>query len=387
MTQWTKSHKPDFFLLILTIILVSFGLVMIASAGAVKSFQMTEGASQYLFFKRQLFFAVVGFIALWAIQKVDYHVMKKFAFPLLIASMIILVLVFIPGLGLTVNNSTRWIRIGSFTIQASEITKLAFVLYLAAWLEKRGKEVKDFSLGLIPFIVVTIIISLLILAEPDLGTLGVITFTGLVVYFVGGARLSHVGLILASGMVALWGIIRIAPYRLNRLKTFLDPGLDPKGIGYQINQALIAIGSGGVFGLGLGHSRQKYNYLPEPINDSIFAIVGEELGFIGAIAVIILFMFFAYRGFRIAKNAPDIFGKLVATGITTWIVFQAFVNIGGIISIIPLTGIPLPFISFGRAALIVTLAGVGILLNISKFTTAKHDIPKSLKPAEPKNDH
>lgn len=384
MKRKSNTHKPDYLLLLLTIGLVGFGLIMIASAGAVKSFQLTEGASQYLFFKRQLFFAILGLIALGIFQKINYHTLKKITLPLLVISIILLILVFLPGIGYTVNNAARWIKIGSFTLQASEITKLALVLYLAAWFERKGKAVKDFSLGLIPFIIINVVIALLIIAEPDIGTLGVIIVTALAIYYVAGAKLSHLAVLFAAGISALIVLIKIAPYRLNRFKAFLNPELDPTGIGYQISQALIAIGSGGILGLGLGHSRQKYNYLPEPINDSIFAIIGEELGFIGTVAVILLFLFFAYRGFKIARNASDTFGKLIATGITVWLCFQAFVNIGGMISIIPLTGIPLPFISFGRAALVVSLAAVGILLNISKYTKTQQTRSQQRKTRKPR---
>lgn len=362
-----KAHPPDFILLVVTIGLVAFGLIMIASAGAVKSFQLTEGATQYLFFKRQLVFAIMGLVALVVLQRVNYHKLKKVAFPFLVIAILMLILVFVPGVGATINGARRWIKIGSFTIQASEIVKLAFILYLAAWLEKKGKDVKNFSLGLVPFVVITVVISVLIIAEPDVGTLGVIAMTAVALFFVGGAKLSHMAILFGAGAGALLTLIKIAPYRLNRFKVFLDPSIDPKGIGYQINQALLAIGSGGIVGLGLGHSRQKYNYLPEPINDSIFAIIGEELGLLGTTVVVLLFLVLAYRGFIIARRAPDTFGRLLALGITFWMTMQAFVNIGGIIAIIPLTGIPLPFISFGRVALVVSLAAIGILLNISRY--------------------
>jgi cell division protein FtsW len=348
---------------------------MIASAGALKSFQMTNGATSYLFFKKQLLYAVLGFISLGFLSNFNYHKLKKIVFPFLILSFILLILVFIPGIGYEINGSQRWIKIGSFTLQATDAAKLAFILYLSAWFEKKGKHVKDFYLSLVPFLIITGLLSILVILEPDLGTLGVIILSSLAIYFVAGGKLNHFLLLFIGGMTAFWTLVKIAPYRLNRVLVFLNPDLDPKGIGYQINQALLAIGSGGILGLGLGYSRQKYNYLPEPINDSIFAIIGEELGLIGTTLIIALFIFLAFRGFKIAQKAQDTFGKLLATGITFWLVLQAFFNIGGIIAIIPLTGITLPFVSFGGTSLLFTMSAIGILLNISKFT----ENPKSPK--------
>ncbi len=370
-----KVHRPDYLLLINVIILIIFGLIMIASAGALKSFQMTNGATSYLFFKKQLLYAVLGFISLGFLSNFNYHKLKKIVFPFLILSFILLILVFIPGIGYEINGSQRWIKIGSFTLQATDAAKLAFILYLSAWFEKKGKHVKDFYLSLVPFLIITGLLSILVILEPDLGTLGVIILSSLAIYFVAGGKLNHFLLLFIGGMTAFWTLVKIAPYRLNRVLVFLNPDLDPKGIGYQINQALLAIGSGGILGLGLGYSRQKYNYLPEPINDSIFAIIGEELGLIGTTLIIALFIFLAFRGFKIAQKAQDTFGKLLATGITFWLVLQAFFNIGGIIAIIPLTGITLPFVSFGGTSLLFTMSAIGILLNISKFT----ENPKSPK--------
>ncbi|NTV41477.1 MAG: cell division protein FtsW [Candidatus Moranbacteria bacterium] len=256
-----------------------------------------------------------------------------------------------------------------FSFQHSEMSKLAIILYLAAWFESKGQQkIKDVFEGLLPFLGIMGLIGFLIIKQPDMGTLGVVVLTSFSVFFVSGAKLKHLFSMGILGSFLLWLLIKLEPYRFDRISAFLEPGADPKGIGYQISQALLAIGSGGFWGLGLGHSRQKFNYLPEPVGDSIFAVIGEELGFIGAIFLIILFVTLAFRGLRIAKNAPDIFGKLIATGVTMWIILQAFINIGANIALVPLTGIPLPFISYGGTSLVFLMAAVGILLNISKFT-------------------
>lgn len=365
-----KNKNLDKTLLFTILILMIFGLVMIASAGVIYS--ETRFGDNYYFFKHQLFFGFLpGLITLYFFQKIDYHYWRKIAAPLFLISLIFLVLVFIPGIGTKIYGASRWIQLWHFSFQPSEMAKIATIIYLAAWLESRGKRrIGDFFEGMAPFLGILGILGFLILKQPDTGTLGLIVLVSGIIYFVSGAKISHVLALILTVIAGLGMLIKIAPYRMNRFLVFLNPELDPRGIGYQINQALLAIGSGGIFGIGLGHSRQKFNYLPEPVGDSIFAIIGEELGIIGAGILILLFVVLAFRGFRIAKNSPDEFGKLVAAGITSWIVFQAFINIAAITSIIPLTGIPLPFISYGGTSLIFLLAGAGILLNISKHATS-----------------
>jgi cell division protein FtsW len=361
-----KPHQPDYILMIVAFALVIFGLVMIASAGIVMS-QDNFGVSYY-YFRHQLFYGVFTGLLFWIIfQKVDYHILKKLALPGFILTIILLLLVFIPGISYGYGGAERWIKIG-FSIQPSEICKLTFIIYLALWLEKRGRTLTNFQTGLLPFVCLVGLVGILLILQPDVSTLGVICLTALEIYFLAGAKLSHIALLILAGMGGLAVLVKTEEYRMKRITAFLHPEIDPQGISYQIYQALMAIGSGGILGLGLGHSRQKYNYLPEPISDSIFAVLSEELGLIGALVLISLFAVFALRGFRIAKNAPDIFGKLIAGGITFWIISQAFMNIMAISGLIPLTGIPLPFISYGGSALVVSFIGVGILLNISKYT-------------------
>lgn len=353
---------------VLTVVssLLIFGLVMISSAGVIYS--QTRFADEYYFFKHQLFFGVFpGMLALYMFSRLDYHFWKKVAVPLFFLSVIFLILVFVPGVGSRVYGASRWIQLGPFSFQPSEMTKLAIIVYLAAWLESRGTaRIKDLFEGMLPFLGIMGLIGFLIMKQPDTGTLGVIILTSFAIFFVAGARLHHLASMGALGAFALWILVKIEPYRFNRILAFLDPGADPQGIGYQINQAVLAIGSGGLFGRGLGKSVQKYNYLPEASGDSIFAIIAEELGFIRVLVIIILFAILAHRGYKIAKKSPDLFGKLIVTGIISWITFQALINIAAMIGLVPLTGVPLPFVSYGGTALLFALIGMGIVVNVSR---------------------
>ncbi|HRZ33751.1 MAG TPA: putative lipid II flippase FtsW [Candidatus Moranbacteria bacterium] len=360
------EKSVDKTLLTVVLILLAFGLVMIASAGVIYS--ETRFADEYYFFKHQLFFGVIpGIIALYTFSKIDYHFWKKVSVPLFFISLVFLILVFVPGIGTKIYGASRWIQLGSFSFQPSEMAKLSIIIYLAAWLESRGvHRIKDFLEGFLPFLGIMAFIGFLIIKQPDIGTLGVILLTSISIFFISGASLKHIFSMGILGFFLLWILVKIEPYRFNRIATFLDRGFDPQGIGYQINQALLAIGSGGLLGVGLGHSRQKFNYLPEPVGDSIFAIIGEELGIIGAVTLVVLIVLLALRGIKIAKNSPDMFGRLLATGVIMWIAFQAFINISANIALVPLTGVPLPFVSYGGTSLIFLMSAVGILLNISK---------------------
>ncbi|MEK7212043.1 MAG: putative peptidoglycan glycosyltransferase FtsW, partial [Patescibacteria group bacterium] len=308
-----------------------------------------------------------GIILFFLFLNLDYRNLKRFSKIALVFSVGLLVLVFIPGLGTVYNKARSWVSLGFFSFQPSEIVKLTFLIFLAAWFEaRREREVRDFMTGLFPFLAALGVIAGLIMLQPDMGTMGIIFISSFVVYFAAGAPLAHIAGIGGLGIAAFFIMIKVAPYRVARFTTFLHPALDPQNIGYQINQALLAIGSGGILGLGYGQSRQKFLYLPQAYGDSIFAVMAEEMGFI-----FLLFFFFAlavffFRGIRIARRAPDIFGRLLATGIISWLMFQALYNIGSMAGILPLTGIPLPFISYGGTALMTTLAAVGILGNISR---------------------
>ncbi len=361
-----QNHEIDRPLLVSVLILIVIGLVMISSAGIIYS--QTRFGDPYYFFKHQLFYGILpGLLGMYLAQKIDYHYWRKVALPLFGISVIFLVLVFVPGIGMKVYGAMRWIDLGPISFQPSEMVKFCLIIYLAAWLENKGThQVKDFFESFVPFLGIIGLAGILILKQPDMGTLGVLILIAVSIYFVSGARLSHLTLMGVFGSLMVFMLVKLEPYRFNRILAFLNRSDDPQGIGYQINQALLAVGSGGIFGLGLGYSRQKFNYLPEPVGDSIFAIIGEELGIIGATFLIVLFLIIAFRGFRIVKNAPDEFGCLLAVGITVWIVTQAFVNIAANVALIPLTGIPLPFVSYGGTSLIFLMFAVGVLLNISK---------------------
>ncbi|MDH4330478.1 MAG: putative lipid II flippase FtsW [Candidatus Moranbacteria bacterium] len=366
-----KNKQVDKSLMFAILGLASFGVIMVGSASVLYS--QTHFGDSYYLLKKQLFAGFLpGIVAMYFLSKIDYHFWKKVAVPFFFVTLVFLVLVFVPGIGSEVYGASRWINLGPMSFQPSEMAKLAIIMYLAAWLESKGrKRIEDFYEGMIPFLGILGVMGFLILKQPDTGTLGAIIIISMCVYFASGAKISHIVSILVAGFIALGALIKVAPYRMNRFKVFLNPEIDPQGIGYQINQALLAIGSGGFFGLGFGHSRQKLNYLPEPMGDSIFAVISEEFGFVGAVMLVGVFVFIASRGYRIAKNSSDEFGKLMAIGITSWIIFQAFINIAAITAMIPMTGIPLPFISYGGTSLVFLMSATGILLNISKQSRLK----------------
>jgi cell division protein FtsW len=368
-TNGKEKMSFDRPLLISVFLLLGIGLVMVASAGVAYGNLRFEDSS--FFFKRQLFGVAVGLVALFIFQGISYRFWRKVAIPLFFGAIGLLVLVLIPSVGTTAYGAARWIQLGPIPpFQPSEAMKLALIIYFAAWFSGKDQMRKtDFFEGVVPFLFMLGIIAFLIMKQPDTGTLGILFVIAMAMFFAAGARLSHIGILIGSGLAGLAVLIILAPYRMSRLLTFLNPEHDPSGAGYQIRQALIALGSGGILGVGLGHSRQKFLYLPEPMTDSIFAVLGEELGLIGCVVVISLFLFFAFRGFRIARNAPDEFGRLLGVGIVSWIVFQAFINIFAISGLMPLTGVPLPLISYGGTSLVAILGAVGILLNISKRPT------------------
>ncbi|MBM3256292.1 MAG: putative lipid II flippase FtsW [Candidatus Moranbacteria bacterium] len=357
--------RMDVILTLAAFALVVSGLVLIASAGVARSLSIYE--EPYYYLTHQLLYGFVPGLAAWFIfQKMDYRIWQKWAFPFFIITIVLLLIVFIPGIGTTFKGAQRWINLGGLSFQPTELCKLSLIVYLAAWLSSSRQKAFASLNGFLGFVVILGILGVLIMKQPDMGTLGIITVIAFAMYFLSGARFSYLVLLVLGGLMAFWMLVHMAPYRVERLMTFLDPQSDPQGKSYQINQALIALGSGGPYGVGLGHGRQKFNYLPEPVGDSIFAILGEEMGLVGCTVLIALFVVLAWRGFLIAWRAPDMFGRLLAGGITSWFVFQAFINIAAITALIPLTGIPLPFISYGGSALIFAMAGVGILVNISK---------------------
>lgn len=362
-----RYHAPDPWLILVTLFLVGFGLIMVSSASVVESFQVT-GSNTY-YFIRQVIFALVGLVFWFFLQRWDYHRYRLIATMALLVSLVLLIAVFIPGIGVESGGSHRWIGAGDLTLQVTEVLKLGLIIYLAYWFEKKGPKVNDWYSTFLPFVLLMLVIGGLIIAEPNMGTAIVIMGIAGIMYFAAGASLKHIGLMFLGGLALVWGLIKIAPYRMVRWFTFIDSSRDPLGAGYHINQALIALGSGGLFGLGFGRSRQKFNFLPEASSDSIFAIIGEELGLLGILCfVIIPLSIFIWRGLKISQNAPDVFGRMLALGITVWIGWQAAINIGAITGLLPLTGVPLPFISQGGTSLVFVMIGSGILLNISRQT-------------------
>lgn len=374
---WVRSyHRQDYYLAVTTFLLVVFGLIMVASASVVQSFEATGSNNYYLF--RQGGFAIAGLIVWWILQKVDYHMWKRIATILLGIGLAFLIAVLIPGIGVEAGGARRWIGIAGQTLQASEVVKFALIVYLAYWFEKKGKKITDFYSTFLPFILLFGVIFFLVMQEPDLGTSVLLALIAGIMYLAAGATWGQIGTLVMAGFGVVLLFIQKADYRLKRLLTFLNPGADPLGAGYHVNQALLALGSGGLFGLGYGHSRQKYNFLPEAASDSIFAVIGEELGLIGAVFLVVLpFAIIVWRGLIIARRAPDMFGRMLALGITVWIGLQALLNIGAIVGLMPLTGLPLPFISLGGSSLVIMLAAAGVLLNISKQTvlSAKDESP------------
>jgi cell division protein FtsW len=334
------------------------GVLMVydaSSAAAARDF-----GDKFYFLKDQIKWVGLGLIGLLAGAVFPYKNYYKLSLFFLLGTIILLVLVFVPGLGVKLYGASRWIDLRLFTVQPSEIAKLTVVIYLAAWFAAKEKG------RLTAFLLLLGIIAGLVMLQPDMGTAMILTITGLVLYFLSGAPLRHFAALIPLGVLAVAALIKIAPYRLRRLATFLDSSVDPLGASYHLRQALIAIGSGGLTGLGLGNSRQKYSYLPEANTDSIFAIIGEELGFLGSAVILLALGFILFSGFKIAASCKDRFGQLLAAGITAWLTVQTIVNIGAMLGLLPLTGVPLPFISYGGSALVVELTGVGILLNIDK---------------------
>jgi cell division protein FtsW len=339
---------------------------MLSSASAVVSY--AQYGNSYHFFLRQLMWVVVGGGVLFFLSKLDYRVLKKYAVLFLFISIGLLLLVFIPGLSAEYGTSRSWIVVGGFSLQPAEFVKLAFMIYLAAWLARRKGKLEKIGEGIAPFLVILGIITLLMLAQPDLGTLVIIALSALIVYFVGGGRIAHLFTFSLISILLLVLVINFHSYQMERIQCWLNPQVGNSGECYQINQSLIAIGSGGIFGEGLGKSKQKYMYLPEVSNDSIFPVIAEELGFAFSCLTLFLYMSLFGLGIKIAKKSPDDFGKLLAVGIVSWIMVQAMVNIGGMINFIPMTGVPLPLISYGGSSMVATMAALGVVINISKQT-------------------
>lgn len=361
----TKNKSLDYGLLIVVLILLAIGLVMVLSASAYYSLR-NEGDSYY-YFRKQLYFAAGGIALMYIISRMNYKILNsRISYFIFGLSLVLLALVFVPGIGVTRNDATRWIRLGGIQFQPSEIMKVAMILALARFISKDPNRIKNFWNGLVPCIVIFGVIALILLKQPHMSATMIIGVIFVAMIFAGGAKLRHIIPVGILGAIGAYILAMSSDYRVKRMMIFLDPFQDIQGDGWQIVQSIYAISSGGLFGVGLGKSVQKYSYIPEPHNDFIFAIFAEEFGLFGALIVMLLFGIFIWRGITIALKAPDMFGALVAVGITTMIGIQAIFSIAVVSSSMPVTGIPLPFFSYGGTSLLMLLGCVGLLLAISR---------------------
>ncbi len=346
------------------ICLLVIGVLMVFSASSVSAYNQYNNA--YYFFQRQIIWAVLGIIIMLTVSGIDYYRFKNLAFSGYILGLLCLVAVL--AAGKTINGAKSWILLGPMSFQPSELAKPLVVLELARILSQKQKKIRSLREGLGPPLVSLGVVCGLIMLQPDLGTTMVLLLTGFTMLFVARTRFLHLSLLAGAGAVVAAFLMTMKSYRLERLQTFIDPWRDPLGSGYQIVQSLYAIGSGGLFGLGLGQSKQKYLWLPEEHNDFIFAVIGEELGFIGAAGVLLLYALLAGRGLQVARKAPDTFGRLLAAGLTSMILVEAIINLAVVTGSMPVTGVTLPFISYGGSSLLFKLLGMGILLNVSRHT-------------------
>lgn len=361
------KKSPDLFIVVLTYTLVTIGVIVVFSASSVTASALAESNHDPFFYlKRQLIWAAIGTACFVFASKIDLFKLSRFSLVGMFISIGMLVLVLIPGIGHEAMGARRWLGFGPLTIQPAEIAKLFFVVYLADYLARRGEKIIEIK-RLLPIIALTAVVIYLIEKEPDLGTSLVIGGTLMGMLFMAGARLNHLISFTVAGIMLVGIRILDEGYRVTRFMSFLNPWKDPLGSGYHIIQSLIALGSGGVGGLGLGMSRQKFFYLPEQYTDFIFSILGEELGLLGTLAVVLLFIALLYRGFKIAYGASHFYLKLLGAGCTFIVAFQAFMNMGVVIGILPCTGIPLPFISFGGSSLVTCFFFMGLLVNISQY--------------------
>ncbi|HEX9096505.1 MAG TPA: putative lipid II flippase FtsW [Candidatus Dormibacteraeota bacterium] len=357
---WRRGDRA---LLLAVAALTAFGLVMVFSASEVQGWLWFHNAAYY--FERQLMWLALGVVLLFAGANLDYHRLRPLAWPLGVGTVVLMVLVLLPHFGIEVNGARRWLRLGPLQMQPAELAKIAAIIFMALWLERHRDRLSSLENGVVPFLALLGLTILLVILERDLGTTLILAGILLAQFLVAGGRKRHVLLLALIMALCVYLFILMEPYRLHRILAFVDPWADPLNTGFQAIQSVVALGSGGFAGVGLGHSIQKYQWLPFAHTDFIFAIVGEETGLIGTSAVLALFGLFAYRGYRVALKAPDAFGSLLACGVTTWIALQAMINIAAVTVTLPTTGIPLPFISYGGSSLAIALLAVGILINVS----------------------
>lgn len=354
-----KSERADRWLLLLVIFISAIGILMVYDASV--SVALRDFGNPFYFVREQTKWLFLGLLAMWAFSRIDYHIWYDLSPIMLVVTLLLLILVFIPGIGLKIYGAHRWIKFGPMVLQPAELTKLTLICYLSAWFSNNEKK------RLLAFLFLLAMVVGLVIIEPDLGTATIILLTAIMLYFFSGGAIKHLLMLFPIIAIGIIILAVISPYRMSRLMTFINADHDPLGASYQVRQSLLALGSGGIFGVGIGKSRQKYEYLPEATTDSIFAILGEETGFVGTSFVIFLFLALIWRGFTIARRASDKFGRLLALGIATWIMFQAGINMSANVALLPFTGIPLPLLSYGGSSLIILLSAMGILLNISKY--------------------
>ena len=361
-----RAKKVDKFFLIVLFLLIGVGVAMFVSASL--GVLAKKGDTFYSVLVSQLVLGLgLGLIGMYLAYRIDYKVWRRYSFFIFIGSIILTALVFVPQLGWSHGGATRWLNVGPVSFQPVEVLKFGFIVYFAAWLSWAKNRVQDFKYGFLPLGIMLAVIALVLFKQPDTKSFILITFTGISMLFISGVPMKYILGIGAIATILLGTLVVFTPYLQNRVKTFLDPSQDPQGASYQIQQSLIAFGSGGIFGRGYGQSIQKFSYLPEPQGDSIFAVIGEELGFVGAVGVIFLYLLFALRGFYLANNSPDYFSRLFVSGIVILITLQAFMHIAAVTGVFPLTGVPLVFMSHGGTSLMIYLTMMGVVLQISKL--------------------
>ncbi len=366
-TSASPAHQrmgPDASVLLVAMVLALLGLVMVFSASAVVAGNRFHDPLYFL--KRQLAWLAFGFLLLHVASRLDYTVWRRMALPMVACSAMLLILVLVPSIGVAVKGARRWLRVGPLSVQPAEFVKLVVVVYLAAYLAKKEERVTEWIAGLLPPLIVSGLLGGLVLWQPDLGTAVVIGLVTMGLLFLGGARLRHLTGLVLSGLALLFALVRTSPYRWQRLMTFVDPWKDPTDAGFQMTQSFLAFGSGGLFGIGLGESKQKLFFLPEGHTDFMLALVGEELGLLGTAFVMVLFMILVFKGFQIAGRAREPFGRYLALGITLLLGLQVLINAGVVTGLLPTKGLTLPLMSYGGSSLLVSLVGIGILLSISR---------------------
>lgn len=360
-----REKKIDRFFLIIIGLLLAIGITMFVSA-SLGILAKNEKLFYSVLFNQLVLGLGLGLVGMYFCSKISYKFWRKYSFFIFLFSILLTASVFIPNFGWSHGGAQRWIQFFGFSLQPVEILKFGFVIYFAAWLSWVKNRVQDFRFGILPFTIMVAIIAIILLKQPDTKSFILISLTGISMLFISGVPMKYILGVGAGGVLLLGTLIFFTPYLQERVKTFIDPSVDPRGSSYQIQQSLIAMGSGGIFGRGLGQSIQKFSYLPEPQGDSIFAVLGEELGFVGAVGTLFLYLLFTLRGFRIANHAPDLFSRLLVSGIVILIIVQSFMHIASITGVFPLTGVPLPFMSHGGTSLMIYLIAIGIVLNVSQ---------------------